>query len=85
MAKAKRGKRLVVAVLRDGIDVSAKRHRRSIVRELRTGTRKPPRRRTNPGLLRAAADELGITTPKEAKRPPPSGRHRVSVRGKRSA
>jgi hypothetical protein len=42
-AKAKR-RRVVVAVLRDGLDVSAKKRRRNVISELRTGTRKPPRR-----------------------------------------
>jgi hypothetical protein len=45
MAKARRGRRgIVVAVLPDRVEVTAKRQRRSIIRELRTGIRKPPRR-----------------------------------------
>jgi hypothetical protein len=39
----------------------------------------PSGKPSHPGVLRAATDELGITTPKEAKRPRRKGPLRVAV------
>ena len=42
------------------------------------------KRKTEPSVLRGVADELGITTPKEAERRRRKGRRRVKVIASRS-